>query len=198
MKIEEIGKCDFFKNKKIVDTMRKSARITASTKKESGFAICLDKKGKLFPHQIVPGTITQMKRAFTCPADTKKAGSFHTHTGYEPKIEEPERMFKTRPIPSADDLLLAIRRGRGGEKVGCIGFISSPKAFDVNCFDSEEIKREMESPIIQKETKEWLRTRGKAVLGFGFKEYLAHNISLKFSRDAEYRLKLLCKERFNI
>lgn len=201
IKIEEIGKCDFFKNKKIVDTMRKSAQETVTTKKESGFAICLDNKGKIFPNQIIPGTKTGLKRRFTCPTETKRIGSFHTHTGYEQIPDEPERVFKTRPIPSLDDLLIAIHEGRGKEKiekVECIGLISSPKTFDVNCFHSEEIKREMKSPIIEKETKEWLRTRGKAVLGFGFNEYLAHNISLKLYRDAEYRLKLLCKERFNL
>ena len=204
VKIETIGKCDFFKDNKIVNQMKKSAQETATTRKESGFAICLDKEDKIFPNQIIPGTKTQLKRRFTCPAGTKRIGSFHTHTGYEQMPDEPERMFKTRPIPSVDDLLIALiemkkdRRREKAEKVECIGLLSSPKTFDVNCFNSEEIKREMESPIIEKETKEWLRTRGKAVLGFGFKEYLAHNISLKLYRDVEYRLKLLCKERFDL
>lgn len=199
--MNKIGKCDFFKNKKIVNQMKKSAQETASTRKESGFAICLDKEGKIFPNQIMPGTKTGLKRRFTCMAGTKRVGSFHTHTGYEQIPDAPERIFKTRPIPSVDDLLIAIHEGRGKEKiekVECIGFISSPKTFDVNCLSSEEIKREMKSPIIEKETKEWLRTRGKAVLGFGFREYIAHNISLKLYRDAEYRLKLLCKERYNL
>lgn len=199
IKIEKIGKCDLFENKKIVNQMKKSAQETYTTRKESGFAICIDKEDNIFPNQTIPGTKTGLKRRFTCPAGTKRIGSFHTHTGYEQIPDEPERMFKTRPIPSVDDLLIALHeQKKDGEKVECVGLVSSPKTFDINCFSSEEIKKEMNSPIIEKETKEWLRTRGKAVLGFGFKEYLAHNISLKLSRDAEYRLKLLCKERFNV
>lgn len=200
VKIDKIGKCDFFEDKKIVNQMKKSARETHTTRKESGFAICLDNKGKIYPNQTIPGTKTALKRRFTCPSGTKRIGSFHTHTGYEQIPDAPERMFKTRPIPSVDDLLIAIHEERREkfEKVECVGLISSLKTFDVNCFSSEEIKKEMESPIIERETKEWLRTRGKAVLGFGFREYLAHNISLKLYRDAEYRLKLLCKERFNL
>jgi len=202
IKIEKIGKCDFFRNKKIVNLMKRSALETAATKKENGFAICSDKENKIFPNQMIPGTKTSLKRRFTCPAGTRRVGSFHMHTGYEQRPDEPERMFKTRPIPSLDDLLIATgygyKRERIGEKVECVGLISSPKTFDINCLSSEEIKREMESPIIEKETREWLRTRGKAVLGFGHTEYLAHNISLKLYRDAEYRLKLFCKKRFSL
>ena len=142
-----IGKCDLFKNKRITDSIKKIVQETINTKKEHGFAICIDQKDELFPHETISGTRSRLKYQLRCPKKTEKVGSFHTHTEYEEKSIEPERMFKTRPIPSQTDLLIAIHK-LSKEKIGCVGLVSSPKTFDVSCYDTEDILKEMNSPII--------------------------------------------------
>ncbi len=56
----------------------------------------------------------------------------------------------------------------------------------------------MESPVLGRETKEWMKKHDKYFSPYTFTEYLAEYMSLKLNKDAEYRLKLLCKKRFDI
>jgi hypothetical protein len=58
--------------------------------------------------------------------------------------------------------------------------------------------KEMESPILGRETKEWMKRHDKYFSPYSFTEYLAEYMSLKLNRDAEYRSKFLCKKRFDI
>jgi hypothetical protein len=51
--------------------------------------------------------------------------------------------------------------------------------------------KEMESPILGRETKEWMKRHDKYFSPYSFTEYLAEYI-------AEYRSKFLCKKRFDI
>ncbi len=69
MKIEELKKCDLFKYKIITNAMKKVVQDTINTKKERGFAICLDQKDKLFPHEIISGTRSRLKYQLRCPKD---------------------------------------------------------------------------------------------------------------------------------